>query len=71
MLRKPEPAPSICPVCGELGRVYAFGEKVVNTGTQGVEWVLSQGVCQGCVKVVMEAAQEGSLPTPDGGLDGS
>jgi hypothetical protein len=70
MLRKSEPAPSICPVCGELGRVYAFGEKVVNTGAYGVDWVLSQGVCKECLKVVVEAAQEGSLPSPDGGLDG-
>ena len=57
-------------MCGELGRVYAFGEKVVNTGPHGVDWVLSQGVCKECLKVVVEAAQEGSLPSPDGGLDG-
>ena len=70
MPRKPETEVSTCPVCGELGQVYAYGERVVNTGAHGVDWVLSQGVCKECLKVVVEAAQEGSLPSPDGGLDG-
>jgi hypothetical protein len=67
MPRKPEAPPSMCPVCGELGRIYAYGERVVSTGEHGIDWVLSQGVCEGCLRVVVEAAQQGSLPASDGG----
>jgi hypothetical protein len=67
MPRKPEAPPSLCPVCGELGRVYAYGEQVVSTGEHGVGWVLSQGVCRECLTVVVEAAREGSLPALEEG----
>ena len=71
MPRKPEATASICPVCGEAGQVYAYGEHVVNTGAYGVEWVLGQGVCKGCLTVVMQAAKDGTLDSLEGGLDGS
>lgn len=58
---------SICPVCGELGQVYAYGEEVVNTGPGGVGWVLGQGVCKGCLSVVVQAAQNGTLDDLEGG----
>jgi hypothetical protein len=67
MLPKPEATVSMCPVCGELGRVYAYGEQVVTTGPNGVGWVLGQGVCQGCLRVVVQAAREGSLPASEEG----
>jgi hypothetical protein len=67
MPRKPEVTVNTCPVCGELGQVYAYGEHVVNTGVGGVEWVLGQQVCLGCLQVVIEAAREGTLPDIEGG----
>lgn len=67
----PKGKTGICPVCGELGRLYAFGEKVVDTGAGGVTWVLGEALCIGCLSVVVEAAKDGSLPALDGGLDGS
>jgi hypothetical protein len=66
MPRKPEATASICPVCGELGQVYAYGETVVNTGAHGVDWVLSQGVCKGCLRVIIDAVKEGTLPDQEG-----
>jgi hypothetical protein len=51
-----------CPVCGEPGRLFAYGEQVADTGPHGVAWVLSQSLCGGCLKVVVEAAQAGGLP---------
>jgi hypothetical protein len=56
-----------CPVCGESGRLYAYGEQVANTGPHGVAWVLSQSLCGACLKVVVEAAQAGGLPDPETG----
>lgn len=67
MPRKPEVTASICPVCGEMGQVYAYGEQVVNTGAHGVDWVLSQGVCKGCLSVVVQAAKDGTLDFLEGG----
>jgi hypothetical protein len=67
MPRKPEATASICPVCGEMGQVYAYGEQVVNTGAHGVDWVLSQGVCKGCLSVVVQAAKDGTLDSLEGG----
>jgi hypothetical protein len=67
MPRKPETEVSTCPVCGELGQVYAYGEQVLSTGEHGVGWVLSQGVCRECLTVVVEAAREGSLPALEEG----
>ena len=67
MPQKPELKASICPVCGETGQVYAYGETVVNTGTHGVEWVLSQGVCKECLEVVVDAAKDGTLESLEGG----
>ena len=71
MLAKPEPAPSICPVGGDLGQLHAYGEPHVNTGAYGVDWVLSQGVCKECLSVVVQAAKDGTLDSLEGGLDGS
>jgi hypothetical protein len=50
-----------------MGQVYAYGEQVVNTGAYGVSWVLGQGVCKGCLSVIMDAVKEGNLPDPEGG----
>jgi hypothetical protein len=67
MAPKPEATASTCPVCGEMGQVFAYGEQVVNTGPGGVGWVLSQGVCKGCLSVVVQAAKDGTLDSLGGG----
>ena len=64
---KPEATASTCPVCGEMGQVFAYGEQVVNTGPGGIGWVLSQGVCKGCLTVVVQAAKDGTLDSLEGG----
>ena len=50
-----------------MGQVYAYGEQVVNTGAHGGDWVLSQGVCKGCLSVVVQAAKDGTLDLLEGG----
>ena len=50
-----------------MGQVFAYGEQVVNTGPGGVGWVLSQGVCKGCLAVVVQAANDGTLDSLEGG----
>ena len=67
MAPKPEATASTCPVCGEMGQVFAYGEQVVNTGPGGIGWVLSQGVCKGCLIVVVQAAKDGTLDSLEGG----
>jgi hypothetical protein len=50
-----------------MGQVFAYGEQVVNTGPGGIGWVLSQGVCKGCLTVVVQAAKDGTLDSLEGG----